>query len=874
MRTKFLAILLTLCMLVGLMPVAVMAEETVIKVEDETSLNTAITNSDGTDEEPMVITLTGNIELTNELAIPDGKHIILDGSGYSVYPGSEFTYPAGLNMIVVGTESASEDVTTSLEVRNLTLDAKFSERSDKSEIIEAIKESRLSEYQNANNNRLRVVGIYKNATFIADSGSVITGGYSGTSTCGGIRVYSDGTLVINDDAIIKGNYAKPCGAVLIADNTATVIMNGGKITDNHSTFDGAAIQMWGGTFKMNGGIISDNVSYQDSGAAISANKSGDSYTYNITINDGTFKDNRAKNHGGAIALNKNATTNLTINGGKFIGNVADTHAGAIYIANEKVTANIKDTEFRDNNAGQRGGAIVVGNGNVTIKNALFDKNKVTAVEGSYMLGGAVYCGGGNISMEDCIFTENFAPEGGAVAGYNGGAVVSIENGTFKNNTAANNGGALVLIHGQTISLNGSTLEGNDGDNSAIYIADDCNLKIEGNLVLGENDKINMREDSVYPAKIVLTGELGETANINIGVSPAEPIESDGEYTIKESDAEKFNSLNENFVFMYNNGSVKKVDTVTVTFNSNNGNNETSTQKVPKNYAEYLNENGFKYEKHNFNCWNTVAGGTGNSYTDGEQVNFDTDTTLYAQWNPYQLIGIEIAKKPNTTSYKVGQSFDTEGMVVNAVYDNGEEVEVFDYTYDPKGALSLDYDKITVTYEGMTAEIDITVKKKSNTSDKSSSSFSLPSSKDKDKKEPEKEPVKEEPEQNEAEEMILLTVGAKEADVFGNEVVNDVALIIVNDRTMLPIRFVAEALGGEVDWDQALRKVTITKDTTVIEIFIGESNAIVNNNLIYLDSPAFIENGRTYLPLRFVAESLNADVNWIEDRKTIIIVPNK
>lgn len=111
-------------------------------------------------------------------------------------------------------------------------------------------------------------------------------------------------------------------------------------------------------------------------------------------------------------------------------------------------------------------------------------------------------------------------------------------------------------------------------------------------------------------------------------------------------------------------------------------------------------------------------------------------------------------------------------------------------------------------------------------------------------------------------------------VFGTPVMNDVAPIIRNERTMLPIRFIVENLGGEVAWNDVAQKVTITKGDLTIEIFVGQDIAFVNGKTVTLDSPAFIENGRTYLPLRFVAENLDASVTWQEDTKQIYIVPEK
>lgn len=126
------------------------------------------------------------------------------------------------------------------------------------------------------------------------------------------------------------------------------------------------------------------------------------------------------------------------------------------------------------------------------------------------------------------------------------------------------------------------------------------------------------------------------------------------------------------------------------------------------------------------------------------------------------------------------------------------------------------------------------------------------------------------EKDNSENEIVLTIGEKKAKVFGKAKTNDVAPKIVADRAMLPARFVAESLGAKVEWDGEKKLVTVTgKDVTIL-ITIGEETALVNGKEVKLDSPAFIENGRTYTPLRFIAEELGAKVLWVEDGEKIII----
>ncbi len=122
-----------------------------------------------------------------------------------------------------------------------------------------------------------------------------------------------------------------------------------------------------------------------------------------------------------------------------------------------------------------------------------------------------------------------------------------------------------------------------------------------------------------------------------------------------------------------------------------------------------------------------------------------------------------------------------------------------------------------------------------------------------------------------ENVIILTIGEAEAMVYGEEKTNDVAPKITKDRTMLPIRFVAENLGADVAWDAETRTVTITDGETTIKLTIDSDVALVNGEEVKLDSEAHIENDRTYIPVRFVAESLKAKVFWNEKTQNVTIV---
>ena len=86
-------------------------------------------------------------------------------------------------------------------------------------------------------------------------------------------------------------------------------------------------------------------------------------------------------------------------------------------------------------------------------------------------------------------------------------------------------------------------------------------------------------------------------------------------------------------------------------------------------------------------------------------------------------------------------------------------------------------------------------------------------------------------------------------------------LILKGRTLLPIRSIVEAIGGVIKWNESERKVTILVGDTKIEMWIDSNNTRVNGSNSTTDVPPAIINGRTMLPLRFVAENLGAKVDW-------------
>ena len=131
---------------------------------------------------------------------------------------------------------------------------------------------------------------------------------------------------------------------------------------------------------------------------------------------------------------------------------------------------------------------------------------------------------------------------------------------------------------------------------------------------------------------------------------------------------------------------------------------------------------------------------------------------------------------------------------------------------------------------------------------------------------------EEPEVTPAEKTeIVMVIGSSEPTINGEVAPIDVPAMIIDDRTLTPARFVAEALGAKVEWDDETRTVTITKDEYKIVLVIDSNIAEINGEQVEIDVPAQIIDDRTLTPARLVAEALGAVVSWDDATRTVTIV---
>ena len=107
-------------------------------------------------------------------------------------------------------------------------------------------------------------------------------------------------------------------------------------------------------------------------------------------------------------------------------------------------------------------------------------------------------------------------------------------------------------------------------------------------------------------------------------------------------------------------------------------------------------------------------------------------------------------------------------------------------------------------------------------------------------------------------------------VNGKSVKFDQKPIIENDRTLVPLRAIFEAIGAKVEWIAETKTVKAQKDITNVSLTIGENKMYVNGEEKTLDVPAMVKNDRTLVPVRAISEALSCKVDWDGATKSVIV----
>ena len=120
--------------------------------------------------------------------------------------------------------------------------------------------------------------------------------------------------------------------------------------------------------------------------------------------------------------------------------------------------------------------------------------------------------------------------------------------------------------------------------------------------------------------------------------------------------------------------------------------------------------------------------------------------------------------------------------------------------------------------------------------------------------------------------LILATATNAVDLYVDltKIETDTPPTIVDGRTLVPLRAIFEALGAEIEWDNDTRTATGTRGDTVVSVQIDNKVAYVNGEAKELDVPAQIINNRTMVPARFVSEAMGCKVTWYQEKQTAAV----
>lgn len=119
-------------------------------------------------------------------------------------------------------------------------------------------------------------------------------------------------------------------------------------------------------------------------------------------------------------------------------------------------------------------------------------------------------------------------------------------------------------------------------------------------------------------------------------------------------------------------------------------------------------------------------------------------------------------------------------------------------------------------------------------------------------------------------LLEMDIGVPSASIASLTVPLDSPPFIRNNRTLVPIRFVSEAFGCKVQWEASSKKITISRFSDSITLWVGQKQALVNGQEVTLDVAPSLENSTTFVPIRFISEAFGAKVEWFPETRHIKI----
>lgn len=756
-------------------------------------------------------------------------------------------------------------------------------------------------------------------TVTVNSNKKPSSGYGAIQANGGkVNLYS---------GILEGNTAYLGGAIY-ATNTATVNLIGGEITGNYACYGGGVGVTNSTTVNLSGTKIDRNHSYKKigdaalgtgdfaGGAGIYAQRSSVLY-----ITGGVVKDNVADSGvGGGIYLAGSASG--TMSAGEVKTNQATTEqdtfvstearGGGMYISNSKFTLRggsveknkiIVKTESETNNSAA-GGGVVASGGSFTMIGGSISGNSCP----NY--GGGLYVTTPTVAtLTGGKITENAAASGGGVyvaSSAAGGEELHLSGSPYiANNNTATKSYPDVLLSGSSegsnttfparvITLDGALTSGahigvqrKDSttviakgtdtyavtDNDAAFFTYSNGNKLiqkeENQLVLADKNGTyhpvtlnlpdHVKADRALTAQVAdkgayevtLTAEKGykissvtvggEKKTLVDGKLTLNPISGNTTITVtEEKKAAPTLTLSSNSgIFRINRGPV----TFTYTYNGDGAVTATSSDDSVAT-AEVKGNNITVTLKSVGTARITVSAAEGDNFL-AKDATYDLTvqkkkSSSSSSDTAAPTYGVSTGKTENgKISVTPAKAEAGEKVTIKATPDSGyqlDKVTVKDKDNSNVKLTKVNDNEYTFTMPKGKVSVDATFVQKDAADDNSVAEKS---------------------------KVIKLQIGSRIVNVDNEAVIYDAAPVIRNDRTLVPIRIVTETLGGKVDWNGATKEVTLNIDGKEIKMTIGKTLEK------YGVAPVIID-GRTFVPVRFVADELGATIAWDDATKTVTI----
>ncbi len=195
--------------------------------------------------------------------------------------------------------------------------------------------------------------------------------------------------------------------------------------------------------------------------------------------------------------------------------------------------------------------------------------------------------------------------------------------------------------------------------------------------------------------------------------------------------------------------------------------------------------------------------------------------------PVKASSIEVARLPETLGFYNNEKFDPEGMVVNAILNNGKSVKVTNYTVSPE-VLRYPANSVNIEYGKLRASVDISVAR---------------------------------------EDKITIIDN-------GTAIKTGINPQLVNGRTLVPMDKLCESLRLNAQWNAETNTATIKNEFREVSVTKDSKIAKVDGKEVVLDAAPIMYKGSFLVPVRFIAESFSAAVDWINEEKTVVITGGK